>query len=247
VLRFLLWRLLGLLALLVGFTLVAWFLDGGMGRALRGSSTSVTPGRALGAFSSAVRESWSWDAAAAVAPARTTAALLLTLASLVLLARSVARWRRRYVRLRIEVHRTDKASAEALVKMFEVLHKRLLRRWWRRLVLGQPAVTLEVHHDVSSQSGGDAAHCAWMALCCPRGYERALEAALRTAYPNCRLTALREPLRSPPALLRLKKDEEFIRRVGDRRPAAPLGGQHRRRARPVPRRPGRGPGSGIVE
>ena len=212
-LRFLLWRLLGLLALLVGFTLVAWCLDGGMGRALRGSSTSVTPGRALGAFSSAVRESWSWDAAAAVAPARTTAALLLTLASLVLLARSVARWRRRYVRLRIEVHRTDTASAEALVKMFEVLHKRLLRRWWRRLVLGQPAVTLEVHHDVSSQSGSDAVHCAWMALCCPCGHERALEAALRTAYPNCRLTALREPLHSPPALLRLKKDEEFIRRV----------------------------------
>ena len=41
-----------------------------------------------------------------------------------------------------------------------------------------------------------------------------LEAALRSAYPNCRLTQLGgQPRSTPAALLRLKKDGEFIRRV----------------------------------
>ena len=58
----------------------------------------------------------------------------------------------RYVRMRVEPYRTDKASAEAVVRMFEVFHKRLLRRWWRRLLLGQPAVALEVHHRVEARA-----------------------------------------------------------------------------------------------
>jgi Replication-relaxation len=214
VLRFLLWRLLGLLALLVGFTLAAWCLDGGPGRALRGSSAPVRPADALGALSDAAHKGWSWNPVAVIAPVQIAALVALSLVTLVVLVRSISRRRRQYVRLLIEAHRTDSASAEAVVKMFEVLHKRLLRRWWRRLALGQPAVALEVHHDVGCQrESGGSANAAWMALCCPCGYERTLEAAVRTAYPNSRLTALERPVRIPASLLRLKKDQEFIRRV----------------------------------
>jgi DNA-binding HxlR family transcriptional regulator len=105
--------------------------------------------------------------------------------------------------MRVETYRTDKASAEAVVSMFEALHKRLLRRWWRRLLRGQPSVALEVHHT----SGA-----AWLAVACPLGLEEMVQAALRTAYPNCRLVAERRVPGRPPAVLRLKKHAEFIKR-----------------------------------
>jgi DNA-binding MarR family transcriptional regulator len=213
VLRFLLWRLLGLLALLVGFALIAWCLDGGPGRSLRGKSAPSSPGRLLGASLAAARHAATVSWRAATAPMAVAAALLLGLSLLVVVARWLARRRRRYVRLRVEPHRTDTASAEAVVKLFEALHKRLLRRWWRRLALGQPAVALEVHHRADRGPAGPGVSEAWMALCCPYGCERIFEAALRTAYPNCRLTVSSEPLRSTASLLRLKKDGQFIKRV----------------------------------
>jgi hypothetical protein len=216
VLRFLLWRLLGLLALLAGSVLVEWFLGGGPGRLLRGSSTvtfHLTASSLLGAPASAARAAWSWAPFAGVSPVRVALALSLALVAFVTVARCVARRRRRYVRLRIETYRTDQASAEAVVRMFEALHKRLLRRWWRRLLLGQPAVALEVHHERATDPRGGSPNFAWMALSCPRGCERMFEAALRTAYPNCRLTAPETRLTIPSAVLRLKKSAEFIKRV----------------------------------
>ena len=70
------------------------------------------------------------------------------------------------------------ASAEAVVSMFEALHKRLLRRWWRRLLLGQPSVALEVHH------AGAGSSERWLAVACPVGLEGMVEAALRTCLPE---------------------------------------------------------------
>jgi hypothetical protein len=58
----------------------------------------------------------------------------------------------------IEAYRTDRTSAEAVVGMFEALHKRLLRRWWRRLLLGQPTVALEVHHTTAQPASGVVGH-----------------------------------------------------------------------------------------
>jgi DNA-binding HxlR family transcriptional regulator len=213
VLRFLLWRLLGLLALLVGFALVAWCLDGGPGRSLRGKSAPSSPGRLLGASLAAARHAVAAGWRTAATPTAVAGALLLALSLLLVVVRSLARRRRRYVRMRVEPYRTDTASAEAVVMMFEALHKRLLRRWWRRLALGQPAVALEVHHRANGGPAGGGASVAWMALCCPHGCERKFEAALRTAYPNCRLTSSSERVCSAGSLLRLKKDGQFIRRV----------------------------------
>jgi hypothetical protein len=106
--------------------------------------------------------------------------------------------------MRVQTYRTDQASAEAVVGMFEALHKRLLRRWWRRLLQGQPSVALEVHH-----AGGTA----WLAVTCPVESAGMVEAALRTAYPNCRLVPERQLPGPAPAVLRLKKHAEFIKRA----------------------------------
>jgi hypothetical protein len=216
VLRFLLWRLLGLLALLSGVALVGWFLRGGPGHLLRGSSANTIHSTAINLLSipaSAAQASWDWAPLAGIRPARALLELALAQIACVAIIRWGARRRRRYVRLYVEAYRSDQASADALVRMFEGLHKRLLRRWWRRLLLGQPAVALEVHHEHTPNPGGGCANRAWMGLSCPRGFERMVEAGLRTAYPNCRLRQLRGPLTTPPAVLRLKKKAEFIKRV----------------------------------
>jgi hypothetical protein len=234
VLRFLLWRALGLLAVLVALALSGWLLDGGLKAALRvpGSAASgvvlhgerasvstplrrsTAPGAehfALDSLPNALAEEvnavWGW-APGGVFLTRLVALTIFLSAAIVAISRWVARRRRRYVRMRVETYRTDKASAEAVVSMFEALHKRLLRRWWRRLLRGQPSVALEVHH--AGGVGGSGA--VWLAVTCPVGLEEMVQAALRTAYPNCRLVAERRLPGRPPAVLRLKKHAEFIQR-----------------------------------
>jgi len=246
VLHFLLWRALGLLAVLVALASSAWLLNGGLETALRGATASsaaaresTAPDVALqgaavartalrgstvsskglpqstassaahhavdslpDALAEEARAIWNW-APGGVSPMKSFALSVFLLGALVAISRWYARRRRRYVRMRVETYRTDRASAEAVVSMFEALHKRLLRRWWRRLLRGQPSVALEVHHT----SGA-----AWLAVACPLGLEGMVQAALRTAYPNCRLVAERRLPGRPPAVLRLKKHAEFIKR-----------------------------------
>jgi hypothetical protein len=110
---------------------------------------------------------------------------------------------RRYVRMRVVPYRCEDASAEAIVAMFETLHKRLLRRWWRRLLSGQPSISLEAH----------AAEEAWLAVSCPEVSLAMVLAALRVAYPNCRLERPPQAVGVPPALLRMKKERVFTKRV----------------------------------
>ncbi len=118
-------------------------------------------------------------------------------------SRASRRRDRRYVRLRVLPYRGEDASADAIVAMFETLHKRLLRRWWRRLLGGQPSIALEAH--MGKQ--------AWLAVCCPREAQEMVLAALRAAYPNCRLESPVALVGPPPVLLRLKKERLFINRV----------------------------------
>ncbi len=118
-------------------------------------------------------------------------------------ARLRARRLRRYVRLRVVPYRGDDPSTEAVVNVFDALHKRLLRRWWRRLFSGQPSVALEIHCHRE----------AWLSLTCPVGMQPVMEAALRSAYPNCRLQDESATLGAPPYVLRLKKHSPFIKRA----------------------------------
>lgn len=128
---------------------------------------------------------------------------LISCLSVLAAARLRARRLRRYVRLRVVPYRGDDPSAQAIVNMFDALHKRLLRRWWRRLLGGQPSVALEVH------CYGEA----WLSLTCPVGMQSLMEAALRSAYPNCCLQDEPTTLGSPPYVLRLKKHSPFIKRA----------------------------------
>jgi predicted transcriptional regulator len=211
VLRFLLWRLLGLLAVIAGFAVLTWLIDGGPGKVLRGeratgvfhivsSAVPATLDRWLGAI-------WEWAPAPGVAPVRLLLMLAAVSLTAVAIVRAYARRRRCYVRLRVEAYRADHASAEALVTMFGALHKRLLRRWWRRLLFGQPSLALEVHHEAGTPSS------AWLAVSCPTQHQRMVEAALQAAYPNCHLLPAARSLGVAPVVLRLKKHAEFIKRV----------------------------------
>jgi hypothetical protein len=211
----LLWRLLGLLAVLAGVSLLVWLLGGGLGRALRGEPPVVRhPLLALSAPLRAALHALGGDTAIeGLAFVGIVCTSLLAVLAVSLVTRSIARSRRRYVRMRVEPYRADAAGAEALVKTFEGLHKLLLRRWWRRLVLGQPGMALEIHHRVQSNAEEGAVNLASMALTCPVGRESMFEAALRAAYPNCRLAPFEGRVRAPDCLLRLKKDGAFIKRV----------------------------------
>jgi Replication-relaxation len=201
--RLLLWRVLGVIALIMGVAALRWLLHGGIGAALRGAATAraALPPRAPGTPS----------AIHVAQPTELLGALVLGGAVLCLGARRRARNRRRYVRLRVEPYRTDRTSVEGVVAMYEALHKRLQCRWWRRLLHGQPSVALEVHH-VRVQDGAGRAR---LAVACPAGMERVVEAARRSAYPNCRVTppGAAQPFRQPHVLLRLKKHAGFIKRV----------------------------------
>ncbi len=210
-LRFLLWRLLGLLAVLAGLALITWFLHGGPGRVLRGRATDGGLHFSVSAVAGMLERQawaiWSWTPDPGVPPARLLLVLAGALAFVLAIARARARGRRRYVRLRVEPYRADHASAEAVVAMFGLLHKRALVRWWRRLLLGQPSLALEVHHT------GGSPHSVWLAISCLEGQERIVEAVLQTTYPNCRLCSAGPAVGVPPAVLRLKKHAVFIKRV----------------------------------
>lgn len=217
-LRFLLWRLIAVLAFVLGVATAGWLLSGGVGKVLRKGSADA-PGLAAGPCMRAIGRvpgsMWSWTWLGGVHPVRALAWLLLALGCVLLGSRWASRRGRDYVRVRVEGHRTDRASAEALAAMYGALHQRLLRRWWRRLVLGQPSVALEVHYGspATDEAGEMRTGGAWMALCCPADLAGMAEAALRTAYPNCRLLPAGPIGSLGPAVLRLKKDAPFIRRA----------------------------------
>src|SRR3954447_19567818 len=100
-------------------------------------------------------------------------------AGLMLIRRLLARTRRSYVRLIVVPYRTDRATPEAVVGMYEALHATVVQRWWRRLVHGQGSVALEVH--ALASAGGPS---TLLALACPAAVRGRVEAAVRTAYPN---------------------------------------------------------------
>ncbi len=106
-LRFILWRLLAVLAVLASYLLVAWFLRGGPGRLLRGGASPSPPRVLITAL----------KAPAEVARAlgdSTSGRVSVAVSLSVLVALSIARWaarrRRDYARVRVDVYRSDHAS-----------------------------------------------------------------------------------------------------------------------------------------
>jgi hypothetical protein len=211
VLRYYLWRALTAAALLCALAPVLWLADGDLARLLR-EGTQRTPAPAIGGFKQALQAGalslWRWAPLAGV-PALQVLLWGGLLSGVVLaLVRCRARARRRYVRLRVEPYRTDRAQPEALVSMFEALHARIAESRVRRILLGQPSLALEAHFEP-----GPSSQHAWLAVTCPQGLERLVETALRSAYPNCRLRPAPPPKAARGALVRLRKQSEFIRRA----------------------------------
>lgn len=207
-LRLLLWRILGLIAFVVAIALTGWLLDGGVGLVLRRTHGSgpghLTIGVLTGVLGSSARAAWGWSPGGGVPALELPIVSSVSAAALLGIVRVRARRRRRYARMRVRTYRTDTADADAVVSMFEALHKRMLRRWWRRLLNGQPSVALEVHY---------ARGAVWLSVAFPAGSRAMVEAALRTAYPNCRLDPDPRQPSSPATVLRLKKQGEFIKRA----------------------------------
>lgn len=220
-LRSLVWRLLPAAAVLIGAASAAALLDGGLGRALR------TGGRAPAA-APAHNTAASTPGPVGPGEVRLIAAVLVLAALLalaVLVSRTRARGRRRYVRLELESFRADRAESPSLGASLETVHRTLQCHWWERLWRGQPSFALELHlARVPSARGapgparaGQGACAdgplAWAAVCCPADSVAAVQAALRGAYPSVRLRpARREPSRVP-RLMRLRKRDAFISRA----------------------------------
>lgn len=123
------------------------------------------------------------------------------------LARWRSRARRRYVRLLVEPYRSDRAGPGEIAATLRVLHSLLYVRGLRRLFAGQPSFALEVHCTVRA----DCAPLAWLAVCCPQGLERAVQAALRASYPNCAVRRVAVVVGEPPAMVRLHRHAPLAR------------------------------------
>ncbi len=211
--RYILWRLVELAAFVIVGLIGVWALHGGFATLLRGVPTAKDVTARAGARASTIAAGAD-GALSVLGPLVLSGAAVL---AAVLVSRFVARRRRHYVRWQVSAYRTDESTAEGIVAMFESLHKRLLRRWWQRLWLGQPSVSLEVHAGPGPGPGRerscDHQQQLWLAVSCPARTDGAVESALRSAYPNCALTRVNVSLGSPPVLIRLKKRAEFIKRV----------------------------------
>ncbi|MDE3069252.1 MAG: hypothetical protein KGJ43_00805, partial [Acidobacteriota bacterium] len=157
-LRFLIWRLAELLACAFAIAVGSWWLEGGPRMLLTGQRNLPSS-----VWAALAREPT--RVAGALAPALPLALALGALAAAGTLALLLSRWRararRRYVRLRVVPYRTDQATPEAVVAMFESLHKCRLQRWWERLARGQASLAVEVHR----ARGGSGE--VGLAICCP--------------------------------------------------------------------------------
>jgi hypothetical protein len=144
---------------------------------------------------------------------------LLGAAGLLACVRAWARNRRRHGRVVVVPYRTDRATPETAVAMFEALHAAVLQRWWRRLFAGQGSVALELH-----ALPGAGPPMPLLALSCPVAARARVEAAVRIAYPNTAFERFPVNVARAPAVVRLKKRGLFVTqiRVADpRRPGDP--------------------------
>ena len=218
-LRALLWRLLGVVAFMAAVAFCVWLLDGGLGAALRGANGSGTAHISLAALTHDLAAAgWaalSWAPVIGVSLAGVLGSGVTTAAVLLCTTRSRARGARSYVRLQLDPYRADSANAQGLAAMYQSLHKRVLRRWWRRLLWGQPSLALEVHRTAAASESSSPGELdqVWLAVVCPAGLEAIVEAAIRAAYPNCRLRPSQHAPAPPRAVLRLKKRVGFIKRI----------------------------------
>src|SRR3954471_17235323 len=129
------WWLVGPLGAVMGAVLVRWLSDGGLRQLAADRHGERDPHAALASLKQALL----------LTVADVAQSLALTLVAVLLLAvtlsavRLVGRRRWRYRRYAIAPYRTDDASTEQVVALFQDWHQQMHKRLDRRLLLGQPS------------------------------------------------------------------------------------------------------------
>src|SRR3954471_12987775 len=172
------WWLVGPLGALLAAVLVRWVADGGLRQLAPDRRGERDPHAALASLKHALLLTVT-DVARVLALVLAGALILPTALTLI---RLVGRRRWHYRRYAIAPYRTDEASTEQVVALFQDWHQQLHQRLHRRLVFGQPYLALEEHLD--HDAGGAEAS---LAIVCPERFVAALDGRLAATYPHSRI------------------------------------------------------------
>src|SRR3954447_23436816 len=206
------WWLVGPLGALMAAVLARWVSDGGLRLLADDRHGERDPHAALASLKQALLLTVT-DVARVLA--LVLLGVLLVAAALSFI-RLLGRRRWHYRRYAIAPYRTDEASTEQVVALFQDWHQQLHQRLHRRLLFGQPYLALEEH--VRHDAGG--AH-ATLAIVCPEQFVAALDGRLAATYPNSRIghafSRRFEPLKLDVAwrhaIVRLRKRRTFTATV----------------------------------
>jgi hypothetical protein len=130
--------------------------------------------------------------------------------------RLIGRRRWRYRRYAIAPYRTDDATPEQVLALFQDWHQQIHQRLHRRLLFDQPYLALEEHAN-PNDGGAEMA----MTIVCPEQFAAALDGRLAATYPHSRIghafTRRFEPLELDiswrHAIVRLRKRRGFTATV----------------------------------
>jgi len=130
-------------------------------------------------------------------------------ASLVVV-RLVARRRRRYRRYWLLPYRADEATPDQVRRLLESWHQMTERRWWQRLLAGQPSLALELH--ALPDASGIRVR---LMVACPDdpGLAAALDGRMVACYRDSRLVDGGGAPTRRGCVLRLKKRKRFTTRL----------------------------------
>src|SRR3954453_10091132 len=171
------WRV-GPVGALLAAVLVRWVADGGLRQLAPDRRGERDPHAALASLKQALLLTVT-DVARVLALVLLGALILATALTLI---RLVGRRRWHYRRYAIAPYRTDEASTEQVVALFQDWHQQIHHRLHRRLVFGQPYLALEEH--VRPDAGGAE---ATLAIVCPEQFVAALDGRLAATYPHSRI------------------------------------------------------------
>jgi hypothetical protein len=206
------WWLVGPLAAAMLAVLLRWISSGG----LRESASDHHGHRDPHAVLDSLNQALLLTLADLVRIAALAVAAALVLGAALTVVRLIGRRRWRYRRYAIAPYRTDDATPEQVLALFQDWHQQLHQRLHRRLLFGQPYVALEEH--ARPTDGGPE---LTMTMVCPEHFVVALDGRLAAAYPHSRIghafTRRFEPLEFDiawrHAIVRLRKRGSFIATV----------------------------------
>src|SRR4051812_39079529 len=206
------WWLVGPLGALMAAVLVRWLSDGGLHQLAPDRHGERDPHAALASLKQALLLTLT-DVARVLA--LVLFGVLLVAAALSFI-RLVGRRRWHYRRYAIAPYRTDEASTEQVVALFQDWHQQLHQRLHGRLLFGQPYLALEEH--VRPDAGGAE---ATLSIVCPEQFVAALDGRLAATYPHSRIghafsrrfESLELPISWRHAIVRLRKHRAFTATV----------------------------------